>query len=66
MTVPAVPTPVLVDRRRRPRPRRDAPMRPPVRPLDDGATEVVRVIEFAWMVGDSIQPVLMVERQLLD
>jgi hypothetical protein len=39
-------------------------MPPPVRPLDDGATEVVRVNEFAWMVGDSIQPVLMVERQL--
>jgi hypothetical protein len=43
-----------------------APMRPPVRPLDDGTTEAVRVIEFLWISGNTIQPVLMLERELLD
>jgi hypothetical protein len=37
-----------------------------VRPVDDGATELVRVIQFLWSEGGRIQPVLMVERQLLD
>jgi hypothetical protein len=36
-----------------------------VRPLDDGTTEVVRVIEFELPAGKSIQPVLLVERELL-
>jgi hypothetical protein len=40
--------------------------RPPVRPLDDGATEVVSVIEFVWVAGDAIQPVLMLKRELLN
>ena len=40
--------------------------RAPVRPLDDGATELVRVIEFVWVAGDAIQPVLLVERELLN
>jgi hypothetical protein len=40
--------------------------RTPVRPLDDGTTAVVRVIEFVWVAGDAIQPVLMVERELLN
>jgi hypothetical protein len=37
-----------------------------VRSLDDGTTELVRVIEFVWTVGDAIQPVLMVKRELLN
>lgn len=42
------------------------PRRRPVRPLDDGTTESVRVIEFVWTAGNAIQPVLMLERELLD
>jgi hypothetical protein len=41
-------------------------LRAPVRPLDDDTTESVRVIEFVWRAGDAFQPVLMLERQLLD
>jgi hypothetical protein len=41
------------------------PLRPSVRPLDDGATESVRVIEFVWRTGAAVQPVLMLERELL-
>lgn len=41
-------------------------IRRPVRPLDDGTTESVRVIEFIWTIGGAIQPVLMLERELLD
>ena len=37
-----------------------------VRPLDDGTTEQVQVIEFILRAGDSIQPVLWLERRLLD
>jgi hypothetical protein len=37
-----------------------------VRPLDDGTTAVVRVIEFVWVAGDAVQPVLMVKRELLN
>ena len=37
----------------------------PVRPLDDGTTAIVRVIEFVWVVGEAVQPVLMVKRELL-
>jgi hypothetical protein len=37
-----------------------------VRPLDDGATEQVQVIEFLLQAGDSVQPVLWLERRLLD
>jgi hypothetical protein len=37
-----------------------------VRPLDDGATELVRVIQFLWREGRGIQPVMMVERELLN
>jgi hypothetical protein len=43
-----------------------APHRAPVRPLDDGTTEVVRVIQFVWAAGRGVQPVLMVERELLN
>jgi|RhiMetdeSRZDD1v2_1073273.scaffolds.fasta_scaffold13873_3 hypothetical protein len=39
--------------------------RTPVRPLEDGTTAVVRVIEFVWVAGEAIQPVLMVKRELL-
>jgi hypothetical protein len=49
-------------RRRRPA----ATQRTPVRPLDDRTTAVVRVIEFVWVVGDAVQPVLMLKRELLN
>jgi hypothetical protein len=42
------------------------PLRPPVRPLDDGTTERVRVIEFVVPAGSAIQPILWLDRQLLD
>ena len=45
---------------------RDRTRRRPVRPLDDGTTELVHVIEFAWPAGDAIQPVIWLQRQLLD
>jgi hypothetical protein len=37
-----------------------------VRPLDDGTTELVHVIEFILPAGHSIQPVIFLDRQLLD
>ena len=40
-------------------------LRPPVRPLDDGTTELVRVIEFVLPAGSAIQPVLWLDRTLL-
>ena len=40
--------------------------RRPVRPLDDGTTELVHVIEFILPAGQSIQPVIFLDRQLLD
>jgi hypothetical protein len=40
--------------------------RRPVRPLDDGTTELVHVIEFMLPAGQSIQPVIFLDRQLLD
>ena len=40
--------------------------RRPVRPLDDGTTELVHVIEFILPAGPSIQPVIFLDRQLLD
>ncbi|HEY7700736.1 MAG TPA: hypothetical protein VIB02_00370 [Candidatus Limnocylindrales bacterium] len=40
--------------------------RRPVRPLDDGSTELVHVIEFVLPAGDAIQPVMFLDRQLLD
>jgi hypothetical protein len=36
-----------------------------VRPLDDARTEQVRLIEFVWTAGESIQPVLLVDREWL-
>ena len=45
---------------------RDRTRRRPVRPLDDGTTELVQVIEFVWPAGDAIQPVIWLQRQLLD
>ena len=48
------------------RPKRAAPRRAAVRPLDDGTTAIVRVIEFVWPAGESIQPVLLMERELLN
>lgn len=42
------------------------PRRRPVRPLDDGTTEVIHLIGFALPAGDSIQPVIFLDRQLLD
>ena len=33
--------------------------------LEGDRTEVVRVIEFLWPAGDAVQPVLLVERELL-
>lgn len=43
-----------------------APRRHRVRPLGDGTTERVRVIEFLWSDGVACQPVLLLERTLLD
>ena len=43
-----------------------ATRRRPVRPLDDGTTELVHVIEFILPAGRSIQPVIFLDRQLLD
>ena len=40
--------------------------RRPVRPLDDDTTELVHVIEFILPAGPSIQPVIFLDRQLLD
>jgi hypothetical protein len=40
--------------------------RRPVRPLDDGTTEFVNVIGFVLQAGESIQPVLYLDRRLLD
>ncbi|HSL75299.1 MAG TPA: hypothetical protein VK867_00010 [Candidatus Limnocylindrales bacterium] len=40
--------------------------RRPVRPLDDGTTELVHVIEFILPAGRAIQPVIFLDRQLLD
>ena len=40
--------------------------RRPVRPLDDGTTELVHVIEFVLPAGDAVQPVIWLDRQLLD
>jgi hypothetical protein len=48
------------------RPTRPLGRRLAVRPLDDGRTELVRVIAFVWPAGESIQPVLMIERELLN
>ena len=64
MSIPIGPALPRTDRRLA-RHRRVAALRPPARSFDDGATELVRVIEFVWMVGGGFQPVLMVERQLL-
>ena len=36
------------------------------RPLDDGTTELVHVIEFVLPAGDAVQPVIWLDRQLLD
>jgi hypothetical protein len=41
-------------------------LRPPVRPLDDATTEMVRVIEFVLPVGSAVQTVLWLERELLN
>ena len=65
----AAPTPL--DRRHPRSPGRPAPdaaptRRRPVRPLDDGTTELVHVIEFILPAGHSIQPVIFLDRQLLD
>ena len=40
--------------------------RRPVRPLDDGTTELVHVIEFVLPAGEAVQPVIWLDRQLLD
>jgi hypothetical protein len=39
--------------------------RPPARPLDDGSTERVRLIEFVWSMHPGRQPVILVEREWL-
>jgi hypothetical protein len=49
----------------RPRSDTDRTRRRPVRPLDDRTTEVVQVIEFVLSAGDSIQPLIWLDRQLL-
>lgn len=33
--------------------------------LDDATTEVIRVIEFLWIGSQGVQPVLMLQRELL-
>ena len=53
--------------RRRDR-RQRAPLEPgqgPTGPFDGEATEIVRVIQFLLPAGDAIQPVILVERDLL-
>jgi hypothetical protein len=45
---------------------RERARRRPVRPLDDGTTELVHVIEFVLPAGDAVQPVIWLDRQLLD
>ena len=40
--------------------------RRPVRPLDDGTTELVHVIEFVLPAGEGVQQVIWLDRQLLD
>lgn len=45
---------------------RERTRRRPVRPLDDGTTELVHVIEFVLPAGDAVQPVIWLDRQLLD
>lgn len=47
-------------------PRQGRALRRPVRPLDDGTTELVHMIEFVLPVGDAVQPMIFLERQLLD
>lgn len=47
-------------------PRAGASRRRRVRPLGDGTTERVRLIEFLWSDGVACQPVLLLERTLLD
>ncbi len=59
----------LGSRVRRPRdgePASQPALRPPVRPLDDGTTELVHVIEFVLPAGSAIQPVVWLDRKLLD
>jgi len=41
------------------------PVRRSARSLDDDTTEVVRVIEFLWIGTQGVQPVLMLQRDLL-
>ena len=48
-----------------PRSDTDRTRRRPVRPLDDRTTEVVQVVEFVLPAGDSVQPVIWLDRQLL-
>ena len=45
---------------------RERTRRRPVRPLDDGTTELVHVIEFVLPAGEGVQPVIWLDRQLLD
>ena len=47
-------------------PRTPRARRRPVRPLDDGTTELVHLIEFVLPAGESVQPVIFLDRQLLD
>jgi hypothetical protein len=42
------------------------PRRRPVRPLDDGTTESVHIIEFLLPAGERVQPVIFLDRQLLE
>ncbi len=59
----------LRSRVRRPRDRHPVSnpgLRRPVRALDDGTTELVSVIEFVLPAGSAIQPVLWLDRRLLD
>jgi hypothetical protein len=46
--------------------RHERARRRPVRPLDDGTTELVHAIEFVLRAGDAVQPVIWLDRQLLD
>jgi hypothetical protein len=65
-----VPATVLARRSRssgqQARTREKTTSRRPVRPLDDGTTELVHVVEFVLPAGDAIQPVLWLDRRLLD
>ena len=61
----STPIPALPQAQRRPLRTVVRPTREPGRALDDDTTEVVRVIEFLWIGKQGVQPVLLLQRDLL-